>query len=203
MSHNISTGCPLDEQSLIERMSHGDQRAFDQFFDAYAARLGAFAARRASLDAAALEDVVQVTMIKAMRGLNNFRGGSSLFTWLCQICRNHLADLHRKAERQPGTQSLEQFESTRGSKALAELTDYRDPLIECDSDMNRRAVRRSLNMLPSSYARILELRYGEDLSLLEIAQILRLTESAAESRLGRARHAFRDGWTGEKSAAYI
>jgi DNA-directed RNA polymerase specialized sigma24 family protein len=67
--------------------------------------------------------------------------------------------------------------------------------------MNRSAVRRSLNVLPSSYARILELRYWEDLSVLEIAQILRLTESATESRLVRARHAFRDGWTGERSAA--
>ena len=58
-----------------------------------------------------------------------------------------------------------------------------------------------VNLLPSSYARILELRYGEDLSVLEIAQVLRLTESATESRLVRARHAFRDGWTGERSAA--
>ena len=150
MLHNISTSCPLDEQDLIDRVSHGDQRAFDQFFDAYAARLGAFAARRASLDAAALEDVVQVTMIKALRGLNSFRGGSSLFTWLCQICRNHLADLRRKAERQPGTQSLEQLQSTKRSKALVELTDYREPLIECASEMNRSAVRRSLNVLPSA-----------------------------------------------------
>jgi RNA polymerase sigma-70 factor (ECF subfamily) len=201
MVHNISTSCPLDEHDLIDRMSHGDQRAFDQFFDAYAARLGAFAARRAPLDAAALEDVVQVTMIKALRGLKSFRGGSSLFTWLCQICRNHLADLRRKAERQPGTLSLEQLESNKSSKALAELIDYRDPLIECASDTNRSAVRCSLNLLPSSYARILELRYGEDLSVLEIAQVLRLTESATESRLVRARHAFRDGWTGERSAA--
>jgi RNA polymerase sigma-70 factor (ECF subfamily) len=201
MLHNISTSCLLDEQDLIDRVSHGDQRAFDQFFDAYAARLGAFAARRASLDAAALEDVVQVTMIKALRGLNSFRGGSSLFTWLCQICRNHLADLRRKAERQPGTQSLEQLQSTKRSKALVELTDFREQLIECASEMNRSAVRRSLNVLPSSYARILELRYWEDLSVLEIAQILRLTESATESRLVRARHAFRDGWTGERSAA--
>ena len=76
----------LDEQDLIDRMRRGEQRAFDEFFDAFAARLTAFAARRCSLDAAGLEDVVQVTMINAMRGLGTFRGGSTLFTWLCQIC---------------------------------------------------------------------------------------------------------------------
>ena len=86
-----------DETELVRRMLRGEQRAFDEFFDAYAARLGAFAARRSSLDAAALEDVVQVTMINAIRGLATFRGGSTLFTWLCQICRNQLADARRKA----------------------------------------------------------------------------------------------------------
>ena len=58
-----------DETDLVQGMLRGEQRAFDEFFDAYAARLGAFAARRSSLDAAALEDVVQVTMISAVRGL--------------------------------------------------------------------------------------------------------------------------------------
>ena len=89
-------------------MRGGDQRAFDRFFEAYVARIAAFAARRAPLDSAALEDVVQVTMIKAMNGIDCFRGDCSLFTWLCGICRNHLADIHRKADRQPIQQSLEE-----------------------------------------------------------------------------------------------
>src|SRR5215213_7028652 len=94
-------------------MRRGDQRAFDQFFDAYAARLGAFAARRTALDAASLEDVVQATLINAVRGLAGFRGGSALFTWLCQICRNQLADVRRKADRQPKMRSLEELEAAK------------------------------------------------------------------------------------------
>jgi RNA polymerase sigma-70 factor (ECF subfamily) len=190
----------LDEQDLVDRMRRGDQRAFDQFFDAYAARLGAFAARRSSLDTSALEDVVQVTMINAMRGLVNFRGGSTLFTWLCQICRNHLADVRRKTGRQPKVQSLEQLEATKPAGTVVELTDFRDPLDECADDSTRSAVRRAVNRLPASYARILELRFGDDLTVPEIAQILQISESAAESRLVRARQAFREGWSGDASA---
>src|SRR5215831_16964663 len=99
----------IDEPDLISRMRRGEQRAFDQFFDAYAERLAAFASRRSALDSAAIEDVVQMTMINAMRSLTNFRGESSLFTWLCQIARNHLADARRKAARQPPVQSFEQM----------------------------------------------------------------------------------------------
>jgi RNA polymerase sigma-70 factor (ECF subfamily) len=181
-------------------MRRGEQKAFDQFFDAYAARLGAFASRRSSLDAAALEDVVQVTMINAMRGLATFRGGAALFTWLCQICRNHLADVRRKAERQPKVQSLDALEADKSAGVVVELTDFRDPLDECASDSTRGEVRRAVNRLPASYARILELRYGDDLTVPEIARILQLSESAAESRLVRARQAFREGWSGNDAS---
>lgn len=181
-----------DETELVEGMLRGEQRAFDEFFNAYAARLGAFAARRCSLDPAALEDVVQMTMISAIRGLASFRGGASLFTWLCQICRNHLADARRKTERQPKSQSLD--DPARTSAEIVELIDFRDPLEECTEDATRSDVRRTINRLPASYARILELRYGDELSVPEIARQLQLSESAAESRLVRARHAFRDSW---------
>lgn len=193
----------FDEQDLIIRMRRGEQRAFDQFFAAYAARLGAFAARRSALDAAGLEDVVQMTMINAMRGLAGFRGGSSLFTWLCQICRNHLADARRKAARQPAMKSLEEFGGEKPLAKVVQLTDYRDPLDECVTDDERGAVRRAINRLPPHYARILELRFGDELTAPEIGRVLGVTESAAESQLVRARQAFRDEWlkANEDSAA--
>jgi RNA polymerase sigma-70 factor (ECF subfamily) len=184
-----------DERDLVDRMRSGDQRAFDEFFDAYAARLGAFASRRCSLDAAALEDVVQVTMINAMRGLASFRGGSTLFTWLCQICRNHLADVTRKAQRQPKVKSLDELVDSGQAAEIVELADFRDPLDECADDAARSAVRRAINKLPANYARILELRFGDELTVPEIARVLGLSESAAESRLSRARQAFRQEWS--------
>ena len=189
-----------DETDLVARMRRGEQRAFDEFFDTYAERLAAFAARRCSLDAAALEDVVQLTMINAIRGMPGFRGGAALFTWLCQICRNQLADAARKAARQPKVQSFDQLAENRGA-TIVELTDYRDPLDECADDSSRQAVRRVVNSLPANYARILELRFGDDLTVPEIARVLQLSEDAAESRLARARQAFRDAWRADAASA--
>jgi DNA-directed RNA polymerase specialized sigma24 family protein len=60
------------ERELVARMRAGDQRAFDAFFNAYATRLAGFAARRCALDAAGLEDVVQQTMINAVKNLGTF-----------------------------------------------------------------------------------------------------------------------------------
>lgn len=189
-----------DEQDLVNRMRRGEQRAFDQFFDRYAARVGAFIARRSAFDAAGIEDVVQMTMINAMRGLANFRGGASLFTWLCQISRNHLADARRKAARQPVMQSLDELADERPLATVVQLTDFRDPLDECASESDRGAVRRAINRLPAHYAKILELRYGDELTVPEIATTLGISETAAESQLVRAKQAFRSDWLREDVA---
>jgi hypothetical protein len=63
----------LDERDVVSRMQRGDQRAFNEFFETYAPRLISFAVRRSSLDPVAIEDVVQMTMINAMR--NSVRTG--------------------------------------------------------------------------------------------------------------------------------
>ena len=80
------------DRALVAKMGAGDQRAFDEFFHSCAPRLAAFAARRSGLDAASVEDVVQNTLVKAIRNLGSYRGEAALFTWLTEICRHELAD---------------------------------------------------------------------------------------------------------------
>ncbi|HEY7641277.1 MAG TPA: sigma-70 family RNA polymerase sigma factor [Steroidobacteraceae bacterium] len=184
----------VDERELVSRMRRGDQQAFNEFFDSFAPRLSSFAARRSSLDAVAIEDVVQMTMINAMRNLGSYRGSAALFTWLCRICRNQLADARRSAARRPSLQSVEELAADRPLATVAELTDFRDPLDECETDSTRGAVRRVINALPAHYARVLELRFGDELSGHEIARTLQMSEDAAESLLTRARQAFKIAW---------
>ena len=76
-----------------------------------------------------------------------------------------------------------------------------DPFDEAEESLRRQGVRRALDALPERERRILELRFGDDLTVPEIAKILQLSESAAESRLSRARQAFRERWNGEASDA--
>ncbi|HKU14381.1 MAG TPA: sigma-70 family RNA polymerase sigma factor [Steroidobacteraceae bacterium] len=184
----------MDERELVSRMRRGDQQAFNEFFDSFAPRLSSFAARRSSLDAVAIEDVVQMTMINAMRNLGSYRGSAALFTWLCRICRNQLADARRSAARRPPLQSVEELAAERPLATVVELTDFRDPLDECETDSTRGAVRRVVNSLPPHYARILELRFGDELTGHEIARTLGMSEDAAESLLTRARQAFKVAW---------
>jgi RNA polymerase sigma-70 factor (ECF subfamily) len=183
-----------DDRALVKRMLAGEHRAFRAFFDANAPRLAAFAARRSSLAPATIEDIVQNTLIKAIRSLPGFRGEAAMFTWLCEICRHELVNLQRKPQSRLDHVSIEHL--AQGPETLLELRaqDDADPVQELELREHRSAVARTLNGLPERYSRALEWKYGDGFSVEEIARMLDVTTIAAQSLLARARLAFRDLW---------
>jgi len=182
------------DRALVARMRAGEQRAFDEFFNASAPRLVAFIARRSALDPASLEDVVQCALIKAVRNLASYRGEAALFTWLTEICRHELADVHRKAARRPAHFSLDESEAGALLDAQLRAPEHLDPLSELHVAARRTAVMKVLLSLPENYALALEAKYGDGRSVEEIARQLGVTAIAAQSVLARARDAFRRQW---------
>ena len=82
-----------DDRELVQKMLAGEERAFVTFFETYFPRVYRFALPRLNRNEDTAKDVVQATLIKAMRKLGDYRGEAALFTWLCQICRREIADL--------------------------------------------------------------------------------------------------------------
>jgi RNA polymerase sigma-70 factor, ECF subfamily len=181
------------DRALVARMGGGDQRAFDEFFLSSAPRLAAFVARRSGLDAASVEDVVQNTLVKAIRNLASYRGEAALFTWLTEICRHELADVYRKAARRPDHTSLDELNSSSRHAPLR-VPAHHEPAAQIDAEMRRSAVLRALRALPERYVLALEAKYRDGFSVDEIAHLLGLTSTAAQSLLARARDAFREHW---------
>jgi RNA polymerase sigma-70 factor, ECF subfamily len=185
-------------------MRAGERRAFNEFFATCAPRLAAFAARRSGQDIASLEDIVQNTLIKAMRNLESYRGEAALMTWLTGICRRELADAHRKAARRPGHDSLDAVDASTFTVPQLRVPERKEPAGEVDDALRREAIVRTLNALPERYALALEAKYADGLSVDDVARLLGLTPIAAQSLLARAREAFRDhfreaadDWVGE------
>lgn len=180
-------------------MRAGEQSAFDAFFAAYAPRITAFVSRRSSLDPAGVEDMVQASLIKAIRNLESFRGEASLFTWMCAICRHEMASLRRKVERQPVHESADGDRAIRDTLLELRVPSDHEPPHELELEAHRAAVAKALNSLPEKYARVLEWKYGDGFSVEEIAGMLGLTTIAAQSLLARARKEFKDVWLQEHS----
>ncbi len=182
------------DRALVARMAAGDQSAFDNFFRASAPRLAAFVGRRSGLDSDSVEDIVQSTLIKAMRNLSSYRAEASLFTWLTQICLHELADVARKSARRPNHASLDEPTTLAHLSQQLHASRFYEPEATVDAQLHRAAVIRALNALPKHYALALEAKYGDGLPVVEIAALLGLTPTATQSVLARAREAFRERW---------
>ena len=174
----------MDDRALVRRMLAADERAFDEFFTTYAPRLFRFALRRTGNEDLA-EEIVQTTLITAVKKLKTWRGEAALFTWLCAICRRQLVDHWRRTARQPESQPFDDDPEVKAH--LESLTDAgRDALAE--------RVQVTLDYLPERYGELLEWKYLQGLSVIEIAERIASTPKAVESMLTRARAAFREGF---------
>jgi RNA polymerase sigma-70 factor (ECF subfamily) len=183
-----------EERQLVERLLAGDERAFSTFFNDYFPRIYRFALPRVNRDADLAKDVVQGTLIKAVRGLKGFRGDSALFTWLCQICRREIVDQLRKQRRRSDQVVLiDDSPEIRAVLESIEAPSSTEPMSRQDAAELQRIVHAVLDRLPSRYGEALELKYIEGRSVEEIGDRLGIGHTAAQSLLARARVAFRDG----------
>ncbi len=174
----------LEEKALVERMLAGDEAAMEEFADEYFPGLYRFALARLGYDTELTCEVVQTTVCKALAKLGTFRGEAPLLGWLCACCRNEIRMGFRSKKRQPKVVELE--EDVASDRDLPEGALARKEEV--------RHVHAALDLLPPRYARALEWKYVDRVSVKEIAERLRVGAKAAESLLTRARQAFREGY---------
>jgi RNA polymerase sigma-70 factor (ECF subfamily) len=179
------------DRQLVARLLDGEQPAFRDFYDKYAYKMAAFVMRRSGSNRAAAEDIVQSAMVRALRALSQYRGEASLLTWLCQICRNELADQRRKSARRPILVSMDSDVAVAAKVAAMPSVTKFDFDAQATDRTLADSVANAMRQLPEHYVRVLELKYGDDLSVEQISLELALSFSATQSLLVRAREAFR------------
>ena len=180
------------DPQLIRRMLAGEERAFEGFFNAYFPRLYRFALPRLNGDVDATREIVQVTLGKAIRKLESFRGESGLFTWICQICRNEIVDYIRAERRMRHVVLIDDQPELRAAVESIEAPDEFDLVKGYGREEAARLVRVVLDRLPASYGDALEWKYIEGESVETIGERLGIGTTAAQSLLARARRAFRE-----------
>jgi RNA polymerase sigma-70 factor (ECF subfamily) len=185
-------GGPADRE-LIAAMLAGDEAAYRSFFTEYFPRVYRFAMSRLRGEIEAAKDVVQSTLIKAMRNLASYRGEAALFSWLCQICRREIVD-HLRANRRHADNVVLIGDSPEMQAKLEAVAapDADDPSQRYRNAETRRIVQSVLDGLPERYGDVLEWKYIEGRSVEEIGQRLGIGRIAAQSMLARARVSVRE-----------
>ncbi|HSC14527.1 MAG TPA: sigma-70 family RNA polymerase sigma factor [Gammaproteobacteria bacterium] len=183
----------LEDRRLVKRLLAHDREAFNAFFDGYFPRLYRFARIRLGDDADTTKEIVQVTLTKAIRKLASYRGEAALFTWLCTICRNEIADHRARVARDRRHVVLtEDTPDIRAAVEAVAAPESDDPESNFRRLETTRLIQVALDQLPTSYGNALEWKYVYGYSVEEIAAKLGVGLEAAQSLLARAKRAFQE-----------
>ncbi len=154
---------------------------FEALYAAFFPRIVRYLTRLVGPDGA--EDLSQEVFIKISRSLGEFRGESSLSTWVYRIATNAALDQLRSAEHR--------FSVSATSPCGAEDAAVPDLSVSAEQQVIRgemsECVRSLVDELPESYRTVLVLSEVESLRDAEIAEVLGVTLETVKIRLHRAR----------------
>ena len=176
------------EKVLLARAKKGEPAAFESIVTTYENRVFSLALRSTGSEADAA-DITQEVFLRLWKGIGDFRGDSSLSTWLYRVCTNLCVDLARKRAAEVGAVSLDDDENL-----LTELPDHSDggrPETVLEKNEVARELQACLAMLSEEHRRIVTLRDVAGMRYADIAAALDLEEGTVKSRLARARAALR------------
>jgi RNA polymerase sigma-70 factor (ECF subfamily) len=175
------------ETDLLAEARDGDSRALEALLQRHQRQVFRFGLRMCG-DEESAKDVVQETLLAAARGIREFRGASSVSTWLYTIARSFCVKARRTGKFAP-----ERLESLDASAEVREVADgQRGPEEHASARQVEDALRAAIAALEPIYREALVLRDVEGLSAPEVAQILGISVEAVKSRLHRARLAVRE-----------
>ena len=170
-------------KETIKLAASGDISAFEEIYKVFSSMVYTVSLG-VTHDSRDAEEVTQDVFVKVFKGLNRFKFGSSLGTWIYRITMNTAINIHRSGARR----------RTLGMANYDEIKDnIPDPHDVSKEDMERRHAKESIDrilgkMSPEHRACIV-LREIEGLDYHEMSQILRIPLNTVRSRLKRAREA--------------
>ena len=172
----------IQDEQLVERIIHRDEKALRSLFDTYHKQLHNYVHRQLR-DSALADEIVQDVFIDFLEGLRDFRFQSSVKTFLFTIARNKTIDFIRKKKIKKVMYSALPSYVVEGLSRVV-----------IDDELEKKELEYKMEKvfeeLPHDYQVILRLKYMEDTSVKTISEKLSLPFKATESLLFRARKAF-------------
>lgn len=181
-----------DQPDLVARIADGDSHAFEALMRRYNQRL--FRAARSVLrDDDEAQEALQDAYWKAYCGMKEFRAEAALSTWLTRIVINEALMRLRRIRRRDQVIGLctdGDSERTRVMNTTASASASPDQLA-WRAEL-RVLIEHHLDQLPDNYRTVFLLRAVEEMSTLEIAEVLELPEATVRTRYFRARGLLRE-----------
>lgn len=171
------------QHDLVER-AKVDTKAFGELFDMFYDTVFRYCMRRCGNRSDA-EEVVSEVFYKVLKGLARYRWtGVPLDTWLYRIAAHEVASYYRHHRHTI-------YADDDLCERVAPLTKSADEVLLEEEDCNQREhdyllVMQAVRTLPERYQEVVELRFGAQKKLSEVAAIVKKPEGTVRSLLSRA-----------------
>jgi len=186
----------LTEAAQLEQEPYSELDDFDAIVREHRPRVFRFLL--ASLrDREAAENLTQDCFMRAYKAREQFRGESSVTTWLMHIAANLVRNRESSGRLKFWRRNL------RGGADLADLSDWlpeqqTSPEALALAKEQVKAIWRAAARLSERQRTVFLLRFVEDMDLLEIAAVTGMKEGTVKTHLFRAMQAIRLGLEGTK-----
>jgi len=179
----------MDDLKIIESCLLGNTQTFSRLIENYKNMVYSLAYRMSN-NPHESEDISQEAFLRAFQSLARFNPSYKFSTWLYQITLNIIRDKSKRKEID--YVSLDAPIETGDSEYYlqpADLTNNPEEIITRQE--NTQVIQKAIRSLPLKYREVIVLRHLQDLSYIEIANILKLPTGTVKVRLYRAREQLR------------
>lgn len=166
-----------NENFIIKRAKKGDPDAFGMLYDYYFEQIYRFIYLKVNLKEDA-EDLSHQVFLKALKKIKDYEErGFPFSAWLYRIARNEVIDFYRGDKQNTSLEDLENVLTGQDDKDIKDSIDFK---IQIEN------VKKAIQKINPNYQDVIIMRFVENLSIKEIAQILNKTEGAVKLMQHRA-----------------
>lgn len=175
-----------NDAEVMLRVKAGDDSAFEYLVQKYRRPMVSFMYRM-SHNATAAEDLAQEVFLRVYRSRANYEPSAKFTTWLYRIATNLAVNHARdtRHERPENTVSIDEPDTETGL-----TVDVPDGTISAEEGIMRRermaAIRKRVQALPERQRLAVLMHKYQQMDYRQIAEVLKLSESATKSLLFRA-----------------
>ena len=148
-------------------------------------------------DDAEAEDALQEAYLKAYGAMGSFRGEAKVSTWLARIVANEALQRLRKQNRRGAIVPLHPSASPDEINEIPEGSMSKTPEHSAARAEIRKLLEKRIDALPDAYRPVFVLRAVEELSVEEVAEVLRVPAATVRTRFFRARSLLRESLASE------
>lgn len=168
----------LTDEELMHRLSETqDEKAFNELYERHARRLMGFFIRTFGYDEETASDACQEIFMKVWQTATGFNSKSSFQPWFYTIAYNYARSKFRHSEQEQRYFSEQTTTATESYEDTSEL--------QLDNATLLKALETTLQTLSAESRTLFALRFEEELSIRQVAQVLNLPEGTVKSKVHR------------------